>query len=218
MDALFQDRRAAGRQLAGRLQAMRLADPVVLALPRGGVPVAAEVAQALGAPLDLVVVRKIGAPAQRELAVAAIADGAGDEPVVDPRTALLAGAGADYIARQAEVERRELARRRATYLQDRPPLPLAGRTAIVVDDGIATGTTLRAALQAVRRRGAARVVVAVPVAPWQAVEALRGEVDELICLAQPADFQAVGAHYVDFHEVPDEEVLALLRAHQAPAR
>jgi putative phosphoribosyl transferase len=190
---------------------------VVLALPRGGVPLGAAVAQALGVPLDLLLVRKIGAPGQRELAVGALVDGDPPELVVDERLAAATGAGRDDIAEQAREAGLELERRRARYLAGRTPVALQGATVVVVDDGIATGTTVRAALRALRRRGPARLVLAVPVAPSDTVRALRPEVDRLICLAEPEPFTAVGLHYADFHQVDDDEVLAALAAAAAPA-
>lgn len=209
MDDVFADRSHAGRQLAHALARRKFRDPVVLALPRGGVPVAVEVALALDAPLDLLMVRKIGAPANPELAVGAIAEGA-REPVLDQEMLALTGATAEYIARQAQGELREIARRRALYLKDRARVPVAGRTAIVVDDGLATGSTARAAVRALRELGPARVVLAVPVAPADTVELLRAEVDDLVCLAKPEFFGAVGSHYMDFDQVRDEEVVAAL--------
>lgn len=216
MTETFADRAEAGRLLARRVLELHPVDPVVLALPRGGVPVAAEVADALGAPLDLLLVRKIGAPFHRELAVAAIAEGAGEEPFIDEETLRMTGATPDYVRREAEAERDENTRRRAAYLGGRAALPVEGRTAIVVDDGIATGTTVRAALRALRRRRPKRLVLAVPVAPPDTVERLRAEVDDLVCLAEPPYFYAVGAHYADFHQVSDDEVVATLRARQPP--
>jgi putative phosphoribosyl transferase len=216
MTETFADRAEAGRLLARRVLELHPVDPVVLALPRGGVPVAAEVADALGAPLDLLLVRKIGAPFHRELAVAAIAEGAGEEPFIDEETLRMTGATPDYVRREAEAERDENTRRRAAYLGGRAALPVEGRTAIVVDDGIATGTTVRAALRALRRRRPKRLVLAVPVAPPDTIERLRAEVDDLVCLAEPPYFYAVGAHYADFHQVSDDEVVATLRARQPP--
>jgi putative phosphoribosyl transferase len=211
----FANRAEAGRLLGRRLQAERLSGPlVVVALPRGGVPVAAEVARCLGAPLDLLIVRKIGAPSQRELAVAAVVDGTPPDIVIDEDISAATGADAAYIEREAAVERREIERRRATYLQGRAPLALAGRTVILVDDGIATGTTVRAALKALRRRGATKVVLAVPVAPHDAVMALHHACDHIVCLAEPRPFHAVGAHYADFHQVGDAEVMAAFGAEQ----
>lgn len=209
----FANRTEAGRLLGRRLQAESLAGPlVVVALPRGGVPVAAEVALCLGAPLDLLIVRKIGAPWQRELAVAAVVDGTPPEIVINDEIGAIAGADAAYIEREAAVERREIERRRETYLHGRAPLALAGKTAILVDDGIATGTTVRAALEALRRRGATKVVLAIPVAPHEALMALRGSCDHIVCLAEPRPFDAVGMHYVDFHQVDDGEVMAAFGA------
>jgi putative phosphoribosyl transferase len=218
-DHVFGDRTQAGRQLAAALAQLPLSDPVVLALPRGGVPVAAEVALALHAPLDLLIVRKIGAPGKPELAVGAIAEGT-DAAVVDRETLAATGASQAYVDRQARVERQEIARRRALYLQGRPPLAVEGRTVIVVDDGLATGSTARAAVRALRARKPARVVLAVPVAPPEAVAELQAEVDELVCLSTPEFFGAVGVHYADFRQVGDEEVIAALarvdRASPAP--
>lgn len=211
MHEAFPDRAAAGRELAQRVAALRLPDPVVLALPRGGVPVAAEVASVLHAPLDLLLVRKIGAPGQRELAVAAIAEGPDARPVLDTATMEITGATSAYVEREAAAELQEIARRRRLYLGGRAPLPVVGRSAVVVDDGIATGTTVRAALEALRRRHPASVVLAVPVAPPEVLAALRSEVDELVWLAAPPYFQAVGLYYRDFQQVTDEEVVALLR-------
>ena len=207
----FADRADAGRRLADALRPLLLVDPVVLALPRGGVPVAAEVARALGAPLDLLLVRKIGAPGQPELAVAAVADA--PEPVLelDDETLAMSGADLRYVQAQVPAQRAEIERRRGLYLQGRAPLPLAGRTAVLVDDGIATGTTVRAALRALRQRRPARLVLAVPVAPPSEVLRLRGQVDELVCLLQPAWFGAVGAFYRDFDQTRDDEVIALMR-------
>jgi putative phosphoribosyl transferase len=206
----FPDRSAAGRALAQELAALGLPKPVVLALPRGGVPVGAEIARTLGAPLDLLLVRKIGVPWQPELAVAAIVDGENPEVVVDTYVQLGAGVERSYIDAQAKVEQREIERRRRVYLGGRAPVAVAGCTAIVVDDGLATGTTMRAALKALRRRNPASVVLAVPVAPRDTIEALRSEVDRVVCLAQPEPFYAIGEHYVDFHQLDDKEVVAAL--------
>jgi len=207
----FADRVEAGRLLAQHVARLGLVAPLVLALPRGGVPVAAEVARALHAPLDVLMVRKIGAPGQRELAVAAVVDGDHPEIVVDEETLRLSGADMRYVQDEAQQELREIERRRALYLRGRAPQPLAGRSLVLIDDGIATGTTVRAALKALRRAQPARLVLAVPVAPADTIEALRGEVDELVCLSQPEFFHAVGVHYRDFRQVEDDEVIDLLR-------
>lgn len=207
----FADRAGAGRLLAQRLLTEHLPTPmVVVALPRGGVPVAAEVARCLGAPLDLLIVRKIGAPWQRELAVAAIVDGDSPELVVDEAMSAATGADAAYLDREAASAWHEIERRRALYLRGRAPLSLAGATVILVDDGIATGTTVRAALKALRRRGAARTVLAVPVAAHESLTALRSLCDGIVCLAEPQPFRAVGLHYRDFHQVADDEVIEAL--------
>lgn len=213
MTALFADRAAAGQALARVLASRHWADPiVVLALPRGGVPVAAEIARALDAPLDLLLVRKIGAPWQPELAVAAVVDGTPPDIVVDEQTAPLAGVDRDYIDACARREIQEITRRRHVYLKDREPLPVQGCTAILVDDGVATGTTVRAALRALKRRRPARTVLAVPLAPSDTLAALADEVDEIVCLAEPSPFFAIGPHYGDFHQLDDGEVLAALAA------
>jgi putative phosphoribosyl transferase len=213
MHRQFLDRTVAGQALAQRLLELALPGPlVVLALPRGGVPVAVEVARALGAPLDLVLVRKIGAPWQPELAVAAVVEGDPPEIVVDEEVQRQIGVDDQYIQARAAGELLEIRRRRLVYLKGRPPAEVEGRTVIVVDDGVATGTTMRAALKALRMRRPARLVLAVPVAPADTLEALRAEVDQVVCLAQPFPFHAVGQHYVDFHQVGDDEVVAALDA------
>ena len=213
MPALFVDRTEAGQALARRLVSRAWAAPVVvLALPRGGVPVAAEVARALGAPLDLLLVRKIGVPWNPELAVAALVDGDPPELVIDEAMRRLTGVSREDIEMAATLARTEIERRRQLYVGARAPLTVQGSTVIVVDDGVATGTTVRAALQALRRRAPARLVLAVPVAPPDTARALAAEVDELVCLAEPEPFEAVGRHYRDFHQVSDAEVLAALHA------
>jgi putative phosphoribosyl transferase len=213
MQTRFANRTEAGRALARRLAGMHLAGPlVVLALPRGGVPIGVEVARTLAAPLDLLLVRKIGAPGQRELAVAAVVDGPEPQIVYDEETMALTGADRDYIASERREALREIERRRRVYLRGREPLPVAGATVIVVDDGIATGTTVRAALQALRRRHPARLVLAVPVAPADTLAQLGPEVDDIVCLARPEPFHAIGEHYVDFAQLEDDEVVAALDA------
>jgi putative phosphoribosyl transferase len=218
MNPSFQNRAEAGRLLAERLLQLRLPAPiVVLALPRGGVTVGAEVARALGAPLDVVLVRKIGAPWQPEYALAAVAEGDPPEIFVDPDLRRGNEVDMNYVNAQAQTELIEIARRRQAYLRGRAPLEVKGSTAIVVDDGIATGATMRAALKALRRREPALLVLAVPVAPQDTLLAMRGEVDQIVCLAQPYPFVAVGEHYVDFDQVSDAQVIQAL-ASAPPAR
>jgi putative phosphoribosyl transferase len=189
---------------------LRPENPVVLALPRGGVPVGFEIAQRLDAPLDVALVRKIGVPWQPELALGAVGDGA--EPQVIINEALAADLAIDesYVADETARQLKEIERRRRIYLGARPPVPFAGRTVIIVDDGIATGSTVRAALRAVRMAGAGRIVLAVPVAPEDTIERLRAEVDEIVCLSSPSPFIAVGAHYKEFPQLADADVVALL--------
>lgn len=206
----FKDRRTAGRALGDHLKKMGLADPVVLAMPRGGVPVAVEIALALHAPIDLVLVRKIGAPFQPELAAGAVVDGDKPEIVVNEEVVRLAGITRDYINDQAKDELAEIERRRHVYLEGRPRVPLEGRTLVLVDDGIATGASARAALAALRRKNPRKLILAVPVAPADTVERLKDDVDEVVCLATPEPFYAIGMHYDDFHQVPDDEVIRLL--------
>lgn len=214
----FRNRAAAGRALAEALSTRQFLDPVVLALPRGGVPVAAEVAVALGAALDLIFVRKIGAPHQKEWAAAAIVDDGAPQIVVNDASIVSGGATQAQIDAQAPFELGEIERQRAIYLADRPRVPLDGRVLIVVDDGIATGTTVRAALVALRRRSPSRLVLAVPVAPVDVVEELRPSVDDLICLKAPKLLESVGAHYDDFSQVSDREVVRRLAAVDAAYR
>jgi putative phosphoribosyl transferase len=211
----LRDRATAGRLLADRLAAMNLADPVVLALPRGGVPVALEIAQRLKAPLDLLMVRKLGVPWQPELAAAAMVDGDPPDIVCNEDVMRATGLDRSEIDRLAVEERKEIERRRALYLAGRPPVGVADRTAILVDDGIATGASVRAALAALARRSAKRLILAVPVAPAETLATLRPQVDEIVCLATPEPFWAIGAHYLDFHQLSDGEVIRLLA--QAPS-
>jgi putative phosphoribosyl transferase len=209
---MFRNRTEAGRKLADRLVEIAPNDAVVLALPRGGVPVAAVVAAALGAPLDLMLVRKIGAPRHAELAVGAVAGVKGDEIVVNDDVAAALGLTAADVHRLGEPERAELQRRHALYLRGREPVPLAGKTVILIDDGIATGATAKAALRAIRKAGPAKIILAVPVASRQSLAELRDCVDQIVCLEAPADFVAVGAWYSSFVQVSDAEVLNLLAA------
>jgi putative phosphoribosyl transferase len=208
---MFSDRKEAGRQLARRLLKYREEEPVVLALPRGGVPVGFEIARALAAPLDVILVRKIGAPGQPELAVGAVVDGARPEAVVNEAIVAALAVSPEYIESETKRQLAEIERRRSAYTADRSRIDPAGKTAIVVDDGIATGATVRAALVAVRRARPGRLVLAIPVAPPDTVATLREEVDELVCLMQPSPFGAVGTYYADFQQVSDERVVRLLR-------
>ena len=207
---MFRNRTAAGRQLAAALLPMALHDPVVLAIPRGGVPVAAEIARVLDAPLDLLLVRKIGAPHQPELAVGAVAEGGAI--VMNDDAMLLAGVSRAWVEREAQRQILEIERRRDRYLGGRAPIPVAGRPAIVVDDGVATGATVRAALRLLRHQAPARVVLAVPVASSGTVDELRAFVDDLVCLETPEYFNSVGAHYDDFDQLDDQQVGAFLTA------
>ncbi|MGP4012393.1 phosphoribosyltransferase [Streptomyces sp. 4N124] len=215
----FRDRKQAGRELAERLRTLQekgaLPHAVVLALPRGGAAVAREVAHALDAPLDVLVVRKIGAPFQEELGVGAIAGD--DPPLFDERALDRLGLSEAALAETVDREREEVGRRERRYRRGRPPVDLRGRTVIVVDDGLATGATARAALRRVRREAPEQVVLAVPVCSPEAVELLREEADEVICLHRPEQFMAVGLWYENFDQLTDDEVLdALHSSHTLP--
>lgn len=211
---MFVDRVDAGRQLGQRLRHLRgpdvAGDVVVLGLPRGGVRVAAEVAATLGAPLDVIMVRKLGVPSQPELAMGAI--GEGGVRLLHPATVRRSAVTPDALAAVERRERAELRRRAELFRGDRTRIPLAGRIALIVDDGIATGSSAWAACRVVRARGAARVVLAVPVAPSGWVRGLRDAADELIALVTPQELQAIGRWYSDFSQSSDEEVIACLRS------
>jgi putative phosphoribosyl transferase len=209
---LFRDRRDAGRRLAQALAGLDLPNPVLLALPRGGVPVAVEAAGLLRAPLDLVLVRKIGAPGHQELAAGAIVDGSRPDLVRNEDVIRSYRIDESYLAAEAERQLAEIERRRRLYLGERPRVPLEGRDAVVVDDGIATGATVRAALQAVRRARPRSLVLAVPVAPPETLAELRPLCDWIVCLESPPDFHAVGQFYANFAQVEDGEVIELLRS------
>ncbi|MFK4224678.1 phosphoribosyltransferase family protein [Streptomyces sp. NPDC019890] len=204
----FTDRTDAGRRLAEALRHLQGEKPVVLGLPRGGVPVAFQVARALGAPLDVIVVRKLGVPYHRELGFGAI--GEGGVRVISDDIVRRSRARREELATVERAEEAELARQAKRFRAHRPRLPLRGRTVIIVDDGIATGATAAAACQVVRAQGAARVVLAVPVAPPDSLDSLRADADEVVCLATPRAFRAVGEWYEDFSQTSDEEVAALL--------
>lgn len=206
----FMNRSEAGCRLAASLSEYKDRQPVILALPRGGVPVAAEVAAALDAPLDLILVRKVGVPFQPELAMGAVVDGTTPIIVRNEDVIRLAEIGEEEFKAVCYEELAEIERRRERYLGNRERAEIAGRTAIVVDDGIATGATMRAALKATRLRGPKRLVLAAPVAPPQTIAELREEADEIVCLTEPDPFHAIGAYYLDFRQVTDEEVAKLL--------
>lgn len=208
---LFRDRNDAGRQLAEALVKYKNRHPVVLALPRGGVPVAAEVAERLEAPLDLVLVRKIGAPMQPELAMGAVVDG--EQPVIVRNQDIvdLTGVSEETFDAICKEELEEIDRRRERYLGNRARSDVKGQVAIVVDDGIATGATTLAAIRALRNRGPKELILAVPVAPLETLQRLHGEVDAIVCLDTPRDFGAIGYYYRDFSQVSDDEVVAILK-------
>ncbi len=208
---IFPNRCAAGRELGAELVRLDLLQPVVLALPRGGVPVGYEVAHLLGVPLDVLVVRKVGAPGQPEFAIGAVASGV---TVFDEDVLSWLGIGADYFEAAARRERLEAQRREAIFREGRPPLDLRDRTAIVVDDGLATGSTMLAAVAVARKHGAAHVVVAVPVGAREACDRLAERADRVVCLTTPEPFGAVGNWYTDFTQTGDAEVRHLLRLAQ----
>jgi putative phosphoribosyl transferase len=207
---MFADRIDAGRRLAAKLKSFKDAQPVVLALPRGGVPVGFEIASALAAPLDVIIVRKIGAPFQHELALGAIVGNGAIEHVIDSALISELEVSKEYLGKEIEQEAAEIDRRRKLYYGKRQPADIRDKTAIVVDDGIATGYTMRAALRAIQRREPRRIVIAVPVAAPQTVEVLRKDVDEIVCLAMPEDLSAIGAYYSNFRQIDDKEVIDFL--------
>lgn len=208
---LFQNRTDAGRQLAEALLPYKVRHPVILALPRGGVPVAAEVARVLDAPLDLLLVRKIGLPSQPELAMGAVADGEDPTVIRNSDVIELAGVSEEEFEVVCSEERAEIERRRRRYLGDRARAETKGQVVIIVDDGIATGATTLAAIRVVRTRQPKELVLAVPVAPLDTIEKLHPEVDAIVCLDAPQHFGAIGFFYRDFHQVSDDEVIATLR-------
>ena len=211
MPAAFADRREAGQRLADSLATLRGEPVIVLGIPRGGVVVAAEVARALDAPLDVVVPRKVGAPGNPELGLGAVAPGVS---VLDERLIRDLGVPRSYLEQEIAAQEREIERRTAAYRGDRPPVELDGKTAVVVDDGVATGGTAVAALRWAKYAGARRVVLAVPVAPRQAMAGLAEEADDVVVLGTPEPFYAVGQWYDRFDQVSDDEVVRLLQGSQ----
>jgi predicted phosphoribosyltransferase len=207
----FKDRSEAGRRLAAKLAAYKDQEPVVLALPRGGVPVAAEVAAALNAPLDLILVRKIGVPFQPELAMGAVVDGG--TPLIVRNEDIIGQIGIDETEFRliCDSELAEIERRRQCYLGSRQRADIRGRTALVIDDGIATGATTRAALRGARMHNPKKLILAVPVAPSETLTSLREDADELICLEAHESFGGISLYYRDFRQIPDEEVIRILK-------
>ncbi len=214
---MFRNRTDAGERLAPALQHLKGRHPVVLALPRGGVPIGAIVADALDAPLDLVLVRKIGAPGNPELAAGAVVDGTAPVTVLNQDVVDLMRISDSYLAEETDRQLKEIARRRQVYLGDRPRPQIEGRTVIVIDDGIATGATVRAALQAVRKANPDHLVLAVPVASPDVIASLRTLADETVCLETPEFLGAIGAYYLDFRQVSDNDVKDVLERFPAPS-
>jgi predicted phosphoribosyltransferase len=207
---MFVDRTDAGKQLAEALVSFEDKQPVILALPRGGLPVGFEIAKKLRAPLDIVLVRKIGAPWQPELAVAAVVNGENPEMVINEEIAHSVGASDAYLQKERVTQLAEIERRRTLYLGDRARPTVRGKTAILVDDGIATGATCRAALHAVRRAQPKHLVLAVPLAPTETLSELEGEADTIICLERPMMLGGIGAYYHSFDQLKDSEVIYYL--------
>ncbi|WP_421681732.1 phosphoribosyltransferase [Stutzerimonas urumqiensis] len=213
----FRDRTDAGEQLADALAPLALESPILLALPRGGVPVAAPIARRLGAPLDVLLVRKIGMPGNPEVALGAVVDGQPPQWVVNEWLMAHARLPEDWFDAEMRRQLDELKRRRQRYCGDRPAPSLAGRDVIVVDDGIATGATVRAGLKALAATDLRKLLLAVPVGPAEVIDELSRAVDELVCLARPERFVGVGLHYRDFSQTDDEEVIRLLGQYGAQA-
>lgn len=216
----FENRQQAGCQLAQVFTGSR--DPVhfdvVLALPRGGVPVAYEVAMRLKRPLDFLVVRKLGAPRNAEFGIGAVVDGDPPQVVMNPQTVEMFQPSEHYIEEEIQRQRQEITRRRHAYIGERAPVNVNGQRVLLVDDGIATGGTAKAAARALRQAGAANVTLAIPVAPITALDELASEVDDIVYLAKPEPFNAVGEHYQDFTQTSDEDVIALLQAARYASR
>ncbi len=214
---MFRNRSEAGRKLAEKLSLYKgQGDVVILALPRGGVPVGYEIATYLGVPMDVLVARKLGAPGQPELGIGAIAPGG--IRVLDDRLIRLLGVSNEYVEKVSQEEAQELQRRTQEYRDGRPDIPLEGKTVIIVDDGLATGVTARAAIESVRRRNPKKIILAIPVCASQAIPIMRSLVDELVCLLTPSELGAVGLWYSDFRQISDEEVKRLIESTQEQAQ
>ena len=211
---VYTNREAAGQMLARRLRSYAHTNAVVLGIPRGGVPVAKEVADALDAPLDVIVVRKLGAPGQPELGIGAVVDGDHPRAIFSQDIIEYLGVSDEYIEAEIARQLKEVNRRETAYRGGRAKVPINGKTVIVVDDGIATGSSVRAALRGVRRQKPKRLILAIPVAPAESIEALRSDADEIVCLETPEDFFAVGQFYRDFRQVSDDQVKAILSKEQ----
>jgi putative phosphoribosyl transferase len=207
---MFENRADAGRQLGNALKQYRNQDVVVLALPRGGVAVALEVANELGAPLDVIIVRKVGVPYQPELAMGAVMDGSHPVIVRNDDVFHNSGVSEEVFQNECAEELKEIDRRRALYLGKSVPINVTGRTVILVDDGIATGASARVAILGLQQRKPRKIILAVPVGAYETMEALRHEVDEVVCLEEPIALQAIGFHYDDFPQLTDEEVMYAL--------
>jgi putative phosphoribosyl transferase len=212
---VFADRVDAGRKLAERLLKYKDQNPVVLGVPRGGVPVAFEVARALDAPLDVTIVRKLGAPGQPELGVGAVVDGDHPETILNREVVGALRVSRDYLEREVHNQLKEIHRRNQVYRGGRPRIELRGRVIILVDDGIATGGSIRAALRGIRQQAPKKVILAVPVGPADTIESLSDDVDELVCLSTPPMFFGIGEFYADFHQLADAEVIRLLELARA---
>lgn len=209
---MFRDRTDAGRQLARALMPLAQKRPVILALPRGGVPVAFEISKALDAPLDVLLVRKIGAPGHPELGIGAVVDGADPQVVLNDEIIRHMRPPASYLQRETDRQLEEIEHQRRAYIGDRSPVNVSERTVILVDDGIATGGTARAAIKALKRARATRVILAVPVGPVDTIESFKSEADDVVCLETPHPFGAVGMHYSNFRQTTDEEVIDIMKA------
>ncbi len=208
---MFEDRSDAGARLAAKLHHLAGDKTVVLALPRGGVVVAYEIAKALKSPLNVILVRKLGAPGQPELAIGAVVESEEPETMTNPEIVRAFGISEAFLSREASRQREEIAKRRELYRGGKPRASVKDQTVIVVDDGIATGATMRAALKVIRKESPTRLVLAVPVAAPDTIERLEKEVDEVICLERPFDLGAIGYYYADFRQTRDEEVIDLLK-------